>query len=150
MSRLGDVMAIYDGSDADRTGALYAELEAKGPIGVIATNLFRAQKASARAKAYRGRGYKGAAYDKKQWSMNNLCDALAAHGGGLRWGWGIDPVQAVHCHVLYVDLPTGQVSFHSGWRSLGPDYPGEWDGRRDASPDRIVRWVAQLLDEAAA
>jgi hypothetical protein len=150
MSRLADVMETYRGSDAERTRALYAELEALGPVGVIATNLFRAQKASARAKAYKGSGYKGEAYRKKQWSMNNLCDTLNAHDVGLRWGWGLDPLQVVHRNVLYVDLPSGQVSFHSEWRSLGPDYAGEWDGCRDASADRIVRWVAQVLEGVPA
>ena len=150
MNRLGEVMAVYDGSDAERTKALYRELEELGPVGTIAVNLFRAQKASSRAKLYRGRGFKGAAYDKKQWSMSNLCDALHAHAGSIRWGWGIDHLQVLHRNVLYIDLPTGQVSFHSEWRSRGPDYPGEWDGCRDASADRIVRWVAQLLDGVAA
>lgn len=150
MTRLIDVMETYDGSDAERTRGLYAELEALGPTGVVAMNLFRAQKASERAKAYRGRGHKGAAYDKKQWSMSNLCDVLSAHDVGLQWGWGLDPVQAVHRNVLYVNLPTGQVSFHSEWRSRGPDYPGLWDGKREASADRIVRWVTLLLDAVPA
>lgn len=150
-NRLAEVMQIYSGSDADRTRALYSELEALGPVGKIATNLFRAQKASARAKVYRGSGHKGEAYRKKQWSMSNLCDVLAANGEvGLRWGWGIDHVQVVHRNVLYVDLPTGQVSFHAEWRSFGPDYAGVWDGCRDASADRIVRWVAQVLEGVPA
>lgn len=150
MSRLADVMLTYTGSDAERTRALYVELEALGPIGTIATNLFRAQKASERAKVYKGGGFKGEAYRKKQWSMSNLCDTLADKDLGLRWGWGIDHLQVVHRNVLYIDLPTGQVSFHAEWRSRGPDYPGEWDGCRDASVDRVVRWVAQVLDGVPA
>lgn len=149
MSRLVDVMETYQGSDADRTRALYAELEGLGPSGVIAMNLLRAQKASERAKAYR-RGFKGQAYDKKQWSMDNACKALLEHSGSIRWGWGVDETQPVHRHVLYVDLPSGQVSFHAGVRGEGPEYPGEWDGRPGLSPQRITQWCAALLDGVAA
>lgn len=153
---LAEVLAIYEGSDGEATRALYGALAELGAAGAIATNLFRAQKASARAKVYRGgergRGsYRSMAYDRKGWAIDNLCKALAEHAGALsiRWGWGIDGKQAVHAHVLYVDLPTGQVSFHAGWRGSGPDYPAEWDGLKGASPGRICRWVAMLTREAA-
>lgn len=141
-------MATYRGSDADRTRALYAEISALGPAGVVAMNLLRAQKASERAKLYRGRANKGQAYEKKQWSMGNACLALQQHGEaiGIVWGWGVDASQPVHSHVLYVDCPTGQVSFHSGFRGVGPDYPGEWDGVAGMGPQRVVTWCANLLD----
>ncbi|MDQ2084777.1 hypothetical protein RA307_31750 [Xanthobacteraceae bacterium Astr-EGSB] len=153
MTRPGDllpeVVAVYTGSDGDATKALYGRLEQRGPIGAIAVNLFRACKASERAKVYRGRGYRGAAYDRKGWALDNLCTALAQYNGvlGSPWGWGVDHAQPVHCFVLYVDLPTGQVSFHSAARGEGPDYPGQWDGVRGASADRICRWCARLLAE---
>jgi hypothetical protein len=149
MSRLGEIMSIYQGSNADATKALYAELEAIGPLGVIAMNLLRAQKASSRAKEY-SRRFKSDAYRKKQWSMDNACAALVEHGAGMVWGWGLDPVQPVHKHVLYVNTPSGQVSFHSEFRGKGPDFPGEWDGVLGMSPDRITRWCATLLDQVAA
>jgi hypothetical protein len=69
-------LEIYAGSDGEATKRLYAELEALGLVGVIAMNLFRACKASARAKVYRGGGYRGMAYDKKQWSIGQLVEAL--------------------------------------------------------------------------
>lgn len=144
---LADVMKIYDGSDGQATGALYARLEQLGPAGAIAVNLFRAQKASARAKVYRGGGYRGKAYDKKQWSMDNVAAILEQHSQacGLRWGWGVDQLQDFHKIVLYVDLPTGQVSFHTAQRGAGPDYPAEWDRVREASAGRICSWISQLL-----
>jgi hypothetical protein len=150
MSRYVEIMSIYSGSDGTATGKLYAELEALGPRGSIAMNLIRATKASERAKVYRGGGYRRQAYDKKQWSMDNACRALLEHGADLRWGWGEDAAQPVHRHVLYVDLPTGQISFHSEYRGEGPGYPGEWDGQRGQSADRITRWCAQLLDDSVA
>lgn len=147
-----NVMEIYAGSNGDATKALYARLEQLGPVGVVAVNLFRAQKASARAKVYRGgvRGQgslKGMAYEKKNWSLGNLTDTLAQHGDrlGLRWGWQHGPQTPGFGWVLYVDTPCGQVSFHSASRLKGPDYPWAWDGVVNASVGRIIRWCEQLL-----
>ncbi len=144
--RLAYVTGVYAGTDGDATKALFAKLERLGPIGVIAVNLFRAQKNSERAKVYRGR-FRGSAYDRKQWAMNNLASILAEHADayGLRWGWGTDPAQSRHRVVLYVDLPTGQASFHTDIRGDGPDYGAEWDGARGKSPARICRWIVGLL-----
>jgi hypothetical protein len=156
--KLADVYSIYKGSNGNATCSLFDELRQHGSIGVLAVELFRAQKASERAKVYRGgvRGkgsYRGMAYDRKQWAMDNLCQALAQSKGLFGWGWGIDEKQEVHKHVLYVDLPTGQVSFHTGQRGEGPDYGKHWDGIPGQSPDRICRWIARVLTaqtEAAA
>ena len=64
-------------------------LEVLGLAGVLAVKLFRAQKASERAKVYRGSRFKGAAYDRKQWSMDNLCAApTSADELDIAWGWG--------------------------------------------------------------
>lgn len=149
---LADVIRIYEGSDGDATKAMYAELEQLGPIGAIAVNLFRAQKNSSRAKEYRGRGYKGAAYDRKQWSMGNLTAILELHGGAcsIPWGWGEDAKQTFHKFVLYVDLPTGQVSFHTAQRGTGPTYAGTWDGVANQSAQRIVSWIGRLLATSTA
>ncbi len=146
---ISTVATVYNGSSGDATKALYQQLEQLGGRGVVAMNLFRAQKCSERAKMYRRRSHKDAAYGRKDWSIGNLCDALMEHGQAdqLLWGWGEDPQQAFHRHVLYVDLPTGQVSFHSGARQRGPDYPGVWDGQRGVSPGRIVQWVARVLSQ---
>lgn len=149
-----NIEAIYQGSDGDLTRRLYARLDACGAAGDIAKNLLRASKSSSRAKVYRGgvRGvgsYKDMAYLRKQWSMENLCKALTFHAEqiGIRWGWKIDPAQQFHKWVLYVELPTGQVSFHTAGRGEGPDFPGEWDGVRDVSASRIIRWAEVVLDE---
>jgi len=156
MSAIGEVLAAYEGSDGDATRALFARLEAIGPAGVVALNLFRASKNSARAKVYRGgmrgRGsFKGMAYDRKAWAVDNLAKVLGTHGEGLglRWGWGVDDKQPVHRDVLYVDLPTGQVSFHTAPRGAGPDYPGGWDGVPGMSAQRVCSWCARVLEGVA-
>ncbi|HXC41469.1 MAG TPA: hypothetical protein VN667_21240 [Burkholderiales bacterium] len=154
-----DVLGIYLGSDGEATKALYDRLAALGPAGEIALNLFRAQKNSSRAKGYRGGvpgkgSFRRMAYDRKEWAMENLAAVLGQHGAaqGVTWGWAIDPGAAFHNVVLYVDIPTGQISFHSGARGAGPDYCGSWDGELGVAPGRICRWISTLLQtvEAAA
>lgn len=143
------VMMIYRGSDGADTRALYADLvRVGGPYGNIAMNLFRAQKCSERAKKYRGGipgkgSYRQMAYDRKNWSLSELCKSLKE--SSLRWGWKKDPRTARFSWVLYVDLPPGQVSFHSEARYDGPDYPGDWDQQPRMSPQRIVSFCEKVL-----
>jgi len=145
-----DTLTVYLGSDGEVTKAYYRELEKYGPAGIVAVNLFRAQKCSARAKVYRGgiRGkgsFKSMAYDRKNWSLNNLCHALMEHAAslGIGFGWKADPATKGYEWVLYVDLPSGQVSFHSPKRMPGPEYRGEWDGV-GRSAERILEWCDAL------
>lgn len=151
------LLRIYEGSNGEATSALYARLETLGPTGVVAVNLFRAMKCSARAKVYRGGApgkgsYRRMAYDRKRWSIENLSAALDKNAGelGIVWGWGVDNCQAVHRHVLYIDLPTGQVSFHTDMRSDGPHHAKGWDGVRGASVGRLLDWIAGLFAETPA
>lgn len=147
------VSDIYHGSDGESTKALYARLETLGPIGIVALNLFRAQKCSERAKGYRRRAHKGEAYERKNWSMGLLCTALMSHAQTLsvRWGWKEDAAQEIYKWVLYVDLPITaerkvQISFHAGMRGAGPDYGGEWDGQIDVCANRVIDFVDSILN----
>jgi hypothetical protein len=148
------VHAVFDGSDGDATRALYKELAERGPLGLIALNLFRANKNSARAKVYKGGNDKGSyrdqAYDRKQYSMTQLCAILQQYPVPEvpKWGWAKDEDQQKHSWVLYVHIPTGQISFHTEHRGDGPDYQGDWDGIRGASVERVCKWAAQLLEKA--
>jgi hypothetical protein len=136
---------VYEGSDGELTKRYYAALAERGVMGTVAVNLFRAQKSSARAKVYRGGragfgSFRGMAYERKQWSIGNLAAALAQHAErlGIAWGWKEDPaMQYGPSWVLYIELPQGQVSFHSPTRGAGPDFAGDWD-RQHASPARIL------------
>lgn len=147
------IYAVYAGNNGAATISLYERLKAHGRRGEIAMNLFRACKASERAKVYRGGNghgsYKAQAYQKKAWSLAQLCDALnASPVDGVAFGWGLDRAAVGFEHVLYVDIPTGQVSFHSPMRGVGPDYPREWDGIKQQGPTRICRWIAEItLDD---
>lgn len=140
------VMLTYMGSDAGATRELYGELAERGPMGELAVNLMRACKKSERAKVYRGSRFRGASYDGKQWAMGEVCRVLTEHPELVsRWGWAEDSAQEFHNQVLYVDLPTGQVSFHTAARGAGPDYPGEWDRQQHQSARRVCAFAARVL-----
>jgi hypothetical protein len=147
---------VYDGSDATLTRAFYAELCSRGSLGKVAMNLFRAQKTSDRAKVYRGgiRGkgsYRSMAYDRKSYSMDELCAILATEAESLKivYGWKQDPNVVFGenpSYVFYCEIPQGQVSFHSPTRGKGPDYAGEWDGTH-LSAERILAFCEAVLAE---
>lgn len=149
------VLSVYLDSCAASTRSLYEDLQRCGPAGALAVNLLRACKKSERAKDYRGRGarsFKIASYEGKEWAVANVCVLLTANHDLVKsWGWGTDDKQPVHKHVLYVDLPTGQVSFHTGARWIGPDYQGQWNCRGyKASAQAACSYAASLLATAVA
>lgn len=136
---------VYTQMDGDLTKRYYREIAARGGIaGVVAVNLFRAQKCSARAKTYKRHSHKSEAYGRKEWSMQNLCEVLGKHSHALsiRYGWRQDDSVVFGnepSFVLYVELPNGQVSFHCPRRGEGPDYERKWDGAK-ASSERIIEF----------
>lgn len=147
--KLDEIIAVYKGRDANRTRALYALLMTKPPRGVIGVNVLRAARNSEMAKSYRKGSATRAAYETKDWAIGQLCDALVANPGVIaRWGWGRDPKTVGFEDVFYLDLPgAGQISFHNGYRRAGPDYPGAWDGVRNATTDRVCRWIEAILND---
>ncbi|HLJ26587.1 MAG TPA: hypothetical protein VKY85_07740 [Candidatus Angelobacter sp.] len=148
--------SIYQGSNGEATAAFYEALRQKGMLGVVAEHLFRAGKCSERAKQYRGgiRGqgsYRQMAYDKKNWALRELDKSLgalclASGTSYIPWGWGWDEKTPGYSWVLYVDLPQGQVSFHTAKRGDGPSYLGQWDGVRNASAARIIAFCQWVYD----
>jgi len=133
---------VFDGSDGRLTVAYYRRLSTLGINGVIAMNLFRASKTSARAKQYRGRRFRGASYEVKNYSLFNLCESLK--NSSLTWGWKRDPNTPGYEWVLYVELPNGQVSYHSSIRGSGPEYQFDWDGQRETT-SRVLAYCDHLL-----
>lgn len=135
LERRDAVRRVYLGSCSAATKALYKRLESLGNEGVLAAELLRAQKSSDRAKSYRGdsRDY---AYGRKAEALAALCKVLES--SEYRWGWGRDE-GAYLKDVLYLDLPAGQVSWHSTYRFDDcPDYEGKWDGETGKSTGRII------------
>lgn len=147
---------VYHTSNGDLTRSYYKELSSVGPIGIVAMNLFRAQKCSVRAKKYTKRSWTADAYQRKQYSIDELCKVLLEHGPALSITFGWKPDLAVvfggfdgptkHSWVFYVDLPCGQVSFHTPERGEGPDYPGDWDGIKGASEVRVIEFCDKIFN----
>jgi hypothetical protein len=145
---------VFCQNDGEVTKAYYAAMDAIGPLGKIATALFRAQKRSSRAKEYRGRRFREASYGVKGWSISQLCGLLNEHASTLNiaYGWKQDPAVILRGQaswVLYVDLPQGQVSFHNPERMAGPDYSGEWDGTHK-SCERCIAFCDFVANGAQA
>lgn len=136
---------VFKQRNGDVTRAYYAELNKLGPLGELAVALFRAQKRSTAAKSYRGGGYRHAAYDVKNWSLSEVCRILTQYPSALPfpWGWQQDPKTPGFEWVLYVELPTGQCSFHSAERLGGPDFAGVWDGQK-TSAENIIAFCESL------
>lgn len=140
---VGMVADAYHGRDAARTRRAMAQLEMRGYAGKLAAALFRVQKASYRAKKYRGKS-KSRGYSRKVECIDQLCDILSFPESNVRWGWGKDR-KGFLADVLYVDLPCGQVSFHSTHRGHGPDYPGKWDCRQN-SWKNVLKFGQEVID----
>lgn len=150
---MSEAIRIFAQNDGDVTKAYYARLNSLGPLGQLAVALFRAQKRSTAAKKYRGGGFRGAAYDVKNWSLSEICRILLSfdsatfvpsHGVTFSWGWQRDPNTPGFEWVLYVELPTGQASFHSAERLKGPDFNGKWDGVRGGSVTSILAFCDSI------
>lgn len=141
---------VFSQNNGDVTKAYYAELNSRGPFGEIATALFRAQKRSSRAKDYKRGKFRRAAYDVKSWSISEVCRLLTDYRDtvGITFGWKQDPrvlFGEKASWVLYVDLPQGQVSFHSPDRGNGPDYKGNWCGEH-RSAERIIMFCDSIMN----
>lgn len=139
---------VFNQNDGEVTKAYYAELQAKGWLGELAVALFRAQKRSTAAKRYRRGRFRRDAYEVKNWSLSEICRLLTAQTNhGFAWGWQRDPETPGFEWVLYVELPTGQVSFHSAERLRGPDYLRAWDRQRLSEP-RILAFCDAVADDS--
>jgi hypothetical protein len=133
MTRTSPCSSVFYGSDAVRTRKCLAHLEKQGQAARIAAALFRSQKASSKATHYTGgiqrsngefQSCRSLSYQKKSRSLEELCSLLLVDSAGIAWGWGRDDETPHAPHVLYLDLSTGRVRFHSKERLAGPDYPG--------------------------
>ena len=139
--------SVFAGSNGVVTRKYLKELSRQAPLGETAANLFRAQKTSERAKQYRGGpdhgwdSYSDLSYNRKGEALKRLSGSLC-EADLLPFGWKFDDEQ--YMWVLYVDLPTGQVSFHSHERYDGADYQADWDGSGE-SRNRIIAFCDSIV-----
>jgi hypothetical protein len=73
---------------------------------------------------------------------------------GIRAGLRIDPkAEPEWQNVVFLDLPTGQVSWHVHQREMGwfplPGYPNDWDGHDNADKYQRVVQATQVFHEVA-
>lgn len=87
----------------------------------------------------RSRAARSSDYVRKQQRLREAC--THAQEAGVPFGWSRDDCLDAPW-VAYFDLSTGQVSFHSPVREAGPDYLGQWDGKRST----LARLVDALLE----
>lgn len=148
-----NAQAAYEATDYSETRSYLRALANAGRLGRIAAALFAAMRASTDAKTER-RLAKGdplaeitvsrAGYARKRLAMQKVCELLAHNAAGLAWGWGNDRRQADCPFVLFVDLPQGQVSFHTPEKLMGPEYAGRWD-RACQNRERVLAFCDALL-----
>ncbi|MBM2623867.1 hypothetical protein JIG36_51100 [Actinoplanes sp. LDG1-06] len=69
----------------------------------------------------------------------------AAVAAGLSAGIGVDPAYGTEWPVVYIDLPTGQVSWHV--TAYGPTWDGHTTTEKYA---RIAEWLADPHDQGAS
>jgi hypothetical protein len=131
-------LEVFKQNDGGVTKSYYEKMNGISLLGQLAVALFRAQKRSTAAKRYRGGQYRHAAYDVKNWSLSEICRVMTLIKNPFEWGWGEDPNTPGFPWVLYVELPVGQVSFHSAERLQGPQFLGHWDGAKGATVERVL------------
>ena len=140
-------------SDAPASRRLCKELDAMGPIGQLASLLFKAQKSDHQAKTYIGiapvsrRPYRDYSNDRMEEMLAKAIRLLDAHAKamGISWGWVRGDKPGVPPWVLCIDLPTGKVIYRFPYRHRGPDYELalEDDSRNS---DRVTAFCAGVLD----
>jgi len=96
-----------------------------------------------RANYRRSREAREKDYLKKALALDEACKL--AQQAGIQFGWSRESDDSHVPWVVYFDLPTGQVGFHSNSRGKGPDYPGEWDGVSGVSAERIQSAIRKAL-----
>lgn len=135
----------FNSRDPAVTVSFQNSLLGRGVRGQLAFGVFRAQKRSTVAKGQRKRKFRREAYDGKQEALVYVDRLLTANDGLVDdWGWAKDSQQNYHDQVLYVDLPTGQCSFHSDHSSSAKAYGGKWD-RSVESKDSILAYCDEVL-----
>ena len=150
---LNRVSEAFSTSSPQLSRRLCQDLDSMGPMGQLASLLFKAEKASKQAKSYSGkepvsrRAYGDYSNDRMTKMLNEAIQLLDAHAKDMdvSWGWSENDVPGSPPWLLCIDLPTGLVTFGMEWRRLGSDYGlGAEDGCRN--PDRIIGLCAGILD----
>ena len=147
------VSEAFSTSNAPLSRRLCNDLDSMGPMGQLASLLFKAEKARKQANSYSGeapvsrRQYRDYSQDRLREMLIKTVCLLDAHAKamGVDWGWRIDDKSDSPTWLLCIELPTGQVTYRLSGRCMGPEYElgSEGDSRNS---DRITRLCADVLD----
>ena len=140
-------------SDAPASRGLCKELDALGPMGQLASLLFKAEKARMQARSYSGRApvsgrpFRGYSYDRMREMLAKAIRLLDAHAKamGIAWGWSRNDAPGKPPWVLSIDLPTGQVTYRIQERHLEADNELESEDEI-LNSSRITKFCAEVLD----
>ena len=139
----------FNTSDMEKTTQYQNDLFCRGQEGQLAFGLFRAQKRSAKAKDYRRGHHRQNSYAAKNDALKYVDAVLSRWASDLdvEWGWQVDPQQAKHNQVLYVDFGGGyQCSFHSEVRHSSREFPGRWD-TASSSVKTVLEYCDQVMQQ---
>lgn len=147
------VSEAFHASDAQSSRRLCRDLDTKGPMGQLASLLFKAEKAYRQMKSYQGtapvsrRPYRNYSQDRMREMLAKAVRLLDAHAKamGVTWSWRRDDKSGSSIWVLSIDLPTGKVIYRLPYRQAGPDCESslEDDARNS---DLVTEFCAAVLD----
>jgi hypothetical protein len=154
------IAEIYHGSNAADTRKLLDRVRELGHAGRIAAVIFRLQKTAARWRSYKGSVTRGDYSVSRQTlakeyiteAAAELARLLTVDDYGIAWGWHFDRHVKFQDpeHVLIVELPAGQVSWHVISRGVGPDFAGLPDAvDRETAEQRVLAHVSSMIEPAA-
>ena len=150
---LNRVDEAFSTSNAPLSRRLCKDLDSMGPMGQLASLLFKAEKANIQAKSYRGiapvsrQPYGDYSKDRMKNMLMEVIHLLDAHAKAMdvSWGWKANDKPNSPPWVLCIFLPTGQVSFRVAERYLRSDYEvGSIDDSHNSG--RITKFCAGVLD----
>ena len=143
----------FSTSDAPASRRLCKELDAMGPMGQLASLLFKAEKARMQAKSYSGRApvsgrpYRGYSYDRMREMLAKAIRLLDARAKamGMPWSWHREDKPSGPFWSLTIDLPTGRVAYRMPYLYAEPEY---YSGVEDdaENSDQVTEFCAGVLD----
>ena len=147
------ITEAFSTSNAPLSRQICKDLDSKGPMGELASLLFKTEKAVKQAKSYVGRApvsgrpYGDYSKDRMRKMLMEAIRLLDAHAVamGMPWSWRRDDKPGSPIWVLTIGLPTGQVAYRVSYIQAGPDCESALvDDSRNS--ERVIEFCAGVLD----
>ena len=147
------ITEAFSTSNAPLSRRICKDLDSKGPMGELASLLFKTEKAVKQAQSYVGRApvsgrpYRAYSQDRMRKMLMEVIRLLDAHAKplGITWSWRRDDKSGSPIWVLTIGLPTGQVAYRVSYIQAGPDCESALvDDSRNS--ERVIEFCARVLD----